>query len=357
MTRMQTAEKDFIQLSADATRAYQDLTISRFDIFDGRVDDAKKHIDDAVKGFDKAKTDETVFTKAEADMMPSKQTTNQPGTSQPSSDQAQKPIAWLPVDATVMINEDYTLNPAKSAAVADANKSLKSGDRKAAMEKLKLASLDTDVVMAVVPLDKTINDVHQAAQLIDSGKYYEGSQLLRQVQNAERFDSMDISGMPTKAANCIDHDRDRGELRDLAASIASPCRFREFDEHAAQIAHFRDALGKSDTRSQVFAGKVETFRIDPRRLPIAMRRTGQYSGVKRQCLSMIHVHMRKCTGFTGDKRLGTRNIGLQSFPIEAPRLAKAAIEMRLGDIDMIKCEVAKIGIKRGFRMPGQEPRL
>ena len=40
-----------------------------------------------------------------------------------------------------MIDEDYTADQTKSAAVADANKSLKKGDRKAAMDKLKLADM------------------------------------------------------------------------------------------------------------------------------------------------------------------------------------------------------------------------
>jgi hypothetical protein len=38
---------------------------------------------------------------------------------------------------------------------------------------LKLAGMNTDIVLALVPLNQTISDVHQAAQLIDSGKFYE----------------------------------------------------------------------------------------------------------------------------------------------------------------------------------------
>ena len=61
------------------------------------------------------------------------------------ADRMKKPISWLPVDGSITINEDYTAIPAKTAAVADANKSLESGDRKGAMEKLKLADMNVEI--------------------------------------------------------------------------------------------------------------------------------------------------------------------------------------------------------------------
>ena len=78
----------------------------------------------------------------------------------------------------------------------DANKSLAQGDKKGAMEKLKLAEIDTSVTLAVVPLQQTIDDVDQAKQLIDSGKYYEGSQKLRAVQNATIVTIADVPATP-----------------------------------------------------------------------------------------------------------------------------------------------------------------
>jgi hypothetical protein len=82
-------------------------------------------------------------------------------------------------------------------AVAEANKNLKSGDRTKAMETLKLADMDIDVTLAVVPLEQTIDNVHQAAGLINDGKYYEASQLLRQAQDSERFDVTSITAKPS----------------------------------------------------------------------------------------------------------------------------------------------------------------
>jgi hypothetical protein len=213
-TAQQTAvDKDVGKLSADGASALQDVRLTRIAIFDGRVDDAKKYVNLADSTLAKARTDEAVFTKAEADLKPpagkdthasatvgastqANKPTDSKSTDNKPADQLKKPIAWLPVDGALTINEDFAVNPAKKAAVAEANKSLKGGDRHGAIEKLKLADMNIDVTMIVVPLEQTINDVHQAAGLINDGKYYEASQMLRDVQDGERFDVTSVTAKP-----------------------------------------------------------------------------------------------------------------------------------------------------------------
>jgi TolA-binding protein len=206
-TSQQTsADKDFTKLSADGASAFQDMKLTRLAIFDGRVDDAKKYVNLADSAFGKARTDETAFTKAEADLKQptikdaaaDKNVSAQAPADNTQADQMKKPIAWLPVDGSISINEDYSASPAKTAAVADANKSLNSGDRKGAIEKLKLADMNIDVTLAVLPLEQTIDDVHQAASLINDGKYYEASQKLRQAQAGERLDATNITGLSSQ---------------------------------------------------------------------------------------------------------------------------------------------------------------
>jgi len=65
---------------------------------------------------------------------------------------------------------------------------------------LKLAGMDVDLALGIVPLQFTLDHVQKAAQLIDDGKYYEGSQHLRQIAEAEHFDVIDISGTPKAAS-------------------------------------------------------------------------------------------------------------------------------------------------------------
>ena len=111
-----------------------------------------------------------------------------------------KNVEWLPVDASITIDEDFTASPQKQAAVADANKSLSSGNRQASIDKLKLSGVNVNVEVLAVPLNDTIAKVQQAANMINDGKYYQASQLIKEVQDSARSDVMDFNGMPAKSS-------------------------------------------------------------------------------------------------------------------------------------------------------------
>ena len=183
--QQKAVDKDFSKVSADGSGAFMDMTLTRLAIFDGRIDAAKKFIDRAGMALSKAKTDETRFLKdaklvaAKNAPTPKNDTTSAPTTDQedasnnnPSNN---KMSEWLPIDASITIDEDISATPEKNAVVADANKSLANGDRKGAIEKLKLSGLNIDVVVLALPLNDTIDKVRQAANMVNEGKYYEAS--------------------------------------------------------------------------------------------------------------------------------------------------------------------------------------
>ncbi|MEH3118727.1 MAG: YfdX family protein [Methylorubrum populi] len=200
-------DKDVGKLSKDGAQAFRDMHLARVAIFDAAPAQAKDFIGKAKAALAKAKTDDAVFNKAEADLKTpadlsasAKATDKTPDKKIPSSEQ----IAWLPVDAQLTLGEDFQATPAKASAVTDANKSLMKGDKKAALEKLKLADVDVNFIMAVLPLDKTATDIDQAAALIEQGKYYEANALLKTAEDRMRFDVIDAVGLPQKAAHATD---------------------------------------------------------------------------------------------------------------------------------------------------------
>ena len=219
-----TVNRDFSKVSADGSGAFMDLTLTRLAVFDGRVDAAKKYIGAAEKALSRAKTDETRFLRDEARLNATKNTPmSNNGATPPTADQQSSSnnnqqnsannqqksannqqnasnVEWLPVDASITIDEDFTASPEKKAAVADADKSLGKGDRKGSIEKLKLSGVNIDVTVLAVPLNDTIAKVQQAANMINDGKYYEASQLIKQVQDSARSDVMDFEGMPMNRA-------------------------------------------------------------------------------------------------------------------------------------------------------------
>lgn len=199
----QAADRDVGKLSKDGAQAFRDLHLARIAIFNADPTQAKDLIGKAQAALTKVKTDESVFTKAEADLhaTPKK---SAPATEASKSSDAAKPstkqTAWVPVDGQLTLGEDFVASPAKAAAVATANKSLEKGDRKAAIDQLKLAGVDVNFVLAVVPLDQTTTDVDQAATLINQGKYYEANAVLKKAEDGLRFDIVDMVSMPQKGA-------------------------------------------------------------------------------------------------------------------------------------------------------------
>jgi hypothetical protein len=197
VTPARTADKDLAKFSADGATAFQDMSLTRRALYEGRTDDAKKFVALADAGFTKAKSDDTIYTKAEADLKSPEAKDGEPTKAPPADAKpAKTPVAWVPIDGSITIAEDITGNPTKTAAVADANGSLKKGDRDEAVHKLKIAGIEVAIVLAVMPIDSTIEKVHKAAQLIDAGKYYEGGQELRLAQADERFDVVGNLGTP-----------------------------------------------------------------------------------------------------------------------------------------------------------------
>jgi YfdX protein len=200
----QTANKDFNKLSADGLKALRDVHVARLAIFDGQPDQAKKYVDEARTAIAKAKSDDTVYMKDEASLKPpagmsQKTSPSQSGT--PNAAPSTTPTAWLPIDGGLTLGEDFVATPEKAANVAKANEQLKKGDHKQAMETLKLSDINVAFVMEVAPVDKTVSGIDNAAQLIDSGKYYEGNQALKGVEDAVRLDVADANATPKTASS------------------------------------------------------------------------------------------------------------------------------------------------------------
>ncbi|WP_051439820.1 YfdX family protein [Methylobacterium sp. 10] len=207
----QAVDRDVGKLSKDGARAFRDLHLARIAIFDADPTLAKDLISKAQALLVKSKTDEAVYTKAEADLRgPAKPSDTRKVTGAAKAADAGKsmdeekataqPTVWLPIDGQLTLGEDFVATPTKAAAVATANKSLEKGDRKAAVDQLKLAGVDVSSVLAVAPLNQTTTDVDQAASLIGQGKYDEGNALLEKVEDSVRFDLVDAVGTPQKAA-------------------------------------------------------------------------------------------------------------------------------------------------------------
>jgi len=190
------ANTDFGKLSQDGFNALRDIRLTRLAIFNGDTSQAKQDIGQAASSLQKAQTDDSIYTKAEADLKTPSGMAPQTKSGEPASS---TPIKWLPVDGAFTLGEDYLATPDKTKAVSSADAQIKQGAHKQAMDTLKLAHVNVVFDVEVAPLEKTLAGVDKAKQLIDNGQYFEANQQLKSVEAGMRYDVEDILATPQPA--------------------------------------------------------------------------------------------------------------------------------------------------------------
>jgi hypothetical protein len=194
-----TDAKDYAKLSIDGAHAFQDVALARLAIFDGKPAFAVKLVADAKQSMDRAKTDDTVFMKAEADLKPAKMAAGD-ATAPATGPTSTAKIAWVPIDGELALDETLAPSPEKSAAIAEANEHLRKGEPDKAHDVLKVASVTADYTLAVAPLKQSTADIAQASTLLASRDYYGASQALRQAQDAVRYETTIVNDKAVKSS-------------------------------------------------------------------------------------------------------------------------------------------------------------
>ncbi|ELH9724502.1 YfdX family protein [Salmonella enterica] len=139
--------------------AMQDVQLARVALFDGDTSGAKRLLNDANKKINDDQTDWSKYIKKDK----------------------KTPIdgdGYVVINATMAVSEDYQASEAKNKAVRDANEKLNKGDRKGAIEVLKLAGITVSESQVLMPLKATRNDIRKAINLFNEGKYYQSNLIL-----------------------------------------------------------------------------------------------------------------------------------------------------------------------------------
>ncbi|EBB6289093.1 YfdX family protein [Salmonella enterica] len=139
--------------------AMQDVQLARVALFDGDTSGAKRLLNDANKKINDDQTDWSKYIKKDK----------------------KTPIdgdGYVVINATMAVSEDYQASEAKNKAVRDANEKLNKGDRKGAIEVLKLAGITVSESQVLMPLKATRNDIRKAINLFNEGKYYQSNLML-----------------------------------------------------------------------------------------------------------------------------------------------------------------------------------
>ncbi|MCB8840793.1 YfdX family protein [Aurantimonas sp. VKM B-3413] len=237
---VEAASRDFTQLSKEGFNAFHDIRLARLAIFQGETKQAVKLVSSAQASFKKAENDRTSFMKAMADIKPP-QGANQNGmngnTGQSTASSAAnggqgettriaqtgddngKPVNWLPIDAQVNLAKGYTVTADNTQSVNKANQSLKQGDRKGALDTLKLAGIDVQYTMALAPVDKTWNQLQAAAKDLNANKFYEANLDLKAIEDSVVLDAVNVVGTPATKTSSTDQTKDGQQAKTANSTV------------------------------------------------------------------------------------------------------------------------------------------
>ncbi|ECE8261327.1 YfdX family protein [Salmonella enterica subsp. enterica serovar Hvittingfoss] len=153
--------------------AMQDVQLARVSLFNGDTKSAKKLLSDAQQKINDDKTDWTKFIKKDK----------------------KTPVDgdnYIVINASMSISEDYQASDEKTKAIKNANEKLKKGDKKGAIETLKLAGITVVENEVLMPLKQTRTDIQKAIALFDDGKYYQANLMLLSAEEGVILDSETI---------------------------------------------------------------------------------------------------------------------------------------------------------------------
>nr|WP_232621076.1 YfdX family protein [Salmonella enterica] len=94
------------------------------------------------------------------------------------------------MNATMTVNEDFQPTDVKTKAINAANAKLKQGDKKGAIETLKLAGVSVVENQFLMPLQSTRTDIRKAIKkLFNDGQYYQSNLMLLSSEEGVIVDS------------------------------------------------------------------------------------------------------------------------------------------------------------------------
>ena len=171
------------KVSSEANTAMRDLRWARVALFDGQPEAAKTYLDGVKKNLETAK-------KQAPELIVTIDTKSKVGDKTVSSKQVTEKSDYVPIDAWLVLSEDFVATPEKNAKIKEANKHLKSGDKNKAIDVLRTADIGVSVGRMLMPLKATMKHVDKAITLMNEHKYYEANLALKGAEDGLIIDSV-----------------------------------------------------------------------------------------------------------------------------------------------------------------------
>lgn len=179
--------ESLLKLSNEGFQAMRGIRAARIAIFNGQTDVAAKMLTEAKDSLDLAVKNAPDFAIKSQVSIGGKvvNTSNDDGK-----------VDLVPVDAELMVADNYIDSPEKQSHIATANEHIKNGDHKKALEELKLGNIDVSYMRVLMPLQATQKHVDDAITMMNEKKFYEANLVLKAAEAGYQYDTIVLEGQP-----------------------------------------------------------------------------------------------------------------------------------------------------------------
>lgn len=177
------AEKVLEHISKEGRTAMQELRLARVAIFNGQLKQAKEMLDQSKKVLStvEKQVPELVVTVKTEEKVEGKTVSNEKAAI--SSD-------LVPIDAGLVVAEDFVATPEKSEKIKKANEHLKNNETSKAIEVLREADIGLSISRVLMPVKETLKHVDKAIEQFSEHKYYEANLSLKAAEDGLIVDSV-----------------------------------------------------------------------------------------------------------------------------------------------------------------------
>jgi hypothetical protein len=174
-----TAEKDFVKVSEDAMLTMRNVHDARLAIFNGLPNQAQTYTDAAMARVQATLKDADKYAASTKAM--------------------HRNDTYVPFDESLTVADAFVPTPDKMKHIAKANEHLRKGERKQALEVLKLGDVEVAVGTDLLPVKLAKKQIDQADKLIGEGKLYQANLALKSIEDAVIVESFGIDDLNPKA--------------------------------------------------------------------------------------------------------------------------------------------------------------
>lgn len=189
-------EKVLENVSKEGRESMQDVAMSRVAIFDGQLQQAKQMLD-------RAKENLAGVEKQMPELVVTIKTQEKVGGKTVDQEKSTVSHDLVPINAGIVVGEDFVATPEKSEKIKQANEHLKNQEPAKAIAVLHEADIGISVSRVLMPVKDTIKHVDKAIELFGEQKYYEANLALKAAEDGLIVDSVLVYepvAAPKKAA-------------------------------------------------------------------------------------------------------------------------------------------------------------